>query len=852
MIATTRSVLLCLLVAWATAASAAEEPFRTAADRSVDIQHIKLDLDVSLKAKRIAGTATIDFAPRRPLDVLELDAVHHQVESVTGHRLEGESDRPLTFVNTGEKLVISFPQPIPVGERWRVEIGYAVEEPQAGLYFFQPTDTEPDVPYMVWSQGEPISNRYWIPCLDHPNERQTTELLATVDAGFEVLSNGKLFSRQKTDDGRVRFHWKESKPHAAYLVTLVVGKFAVGRDEWRGKPVLYYAPPDRADDIQRTFRHTPEMLEFFSNRFGIEYPWEKYAQVAVEQFIVGGMENTSATTLYDGVMHDERALLDDSPDWLIAHEMGHQWWGDLVTCKDWAHLWLNEGFATYCDVLWAEHDLGPDERDYRLYDKSRSARSGTAKTRPIVDRRYPRPSSMFDARVYPKGGWVLHMLRSRLGDEDFFRALQQYGTQFAYKTAETSDLRQVCERVSGLSLERFFHDWTGRPGHPELTVKTTYQADDKLVKVQLDQTQDAEAFQFPFRAEFVCPDRTEPVVLSQLVSEKTATFFVPVPSRPTLVRIDPRYTLLADWKEEKSRDWWTAQLQRAPTVPERLRAVEHFGASKQADDRKLLIEALNSDSFYGVRIEAAKALGKSGGDVSRDALIAGLKQEQPKVRRACAKALGEFTDDKRAADALHNVVTQGDPSYFVQADAVEALGKIGRAVPVDLLRAQLDRPSHAEVIRRAALAALGRSDKPEALDLLLAWTRRGKPRSARRAAIAALPTFLTRNDVSEARKTNVVDGLTALLAGEGPRIRQAAVQALGDLGSTARPALDQVESLAAHDPEGRVRESAEQATDKIRNDAPLSKEVARLRKQIEDVRKENRQLEEKLLKLEAK
>ncbi|HID23650.1 MAG TPA: hypothetical protein EYP14_14810 [Planctomycetaceae bacterium] len=832
---------------------AEDVPFRAAADRSVDVAHLKLDLEVFLSEKRVAGVAELSVRMRRPVRTLRLNAVDLDVQSVQiADGAEGRR-RPVPFENTGTELVIDFGRPMPRGTALQIAIQYEVRDPKSGLHFFGPSEAEPDTPLTVWSQGEPESNRYWFPCLDHPNERQTSEMIVTVPQGFEVISNGVLVSRQeRPEDGTVRFHWKQGKPHVAYLVSLVVGQFAVGRNTWRGRPVLYYVPPDRAADIDRTFGRTVEMLQFFSQRFGIDYPWEKYAQVVVEQFVVGGMENTSATTLHRRVMHDRRASLDSSPDRLIAHELGHQWWGDLVTCKDWSHLWLNEGFATYCEVLWTEHKLGRDERDYLLYQKSRSARTGPAETRPVVDRRYPTAASMFDTRAYPKAGWVLHMLRCRLGDEDFFEGLKQYGTRFAYRTVETSDFRKVMEQVSALSLERFFYDWTERPGHPKLTVKTTHLPEDRLVKVSVTQTQKGEAFRFPFRAELICAEKEEPVAVRFQMTEKEHTVYVPVPGRPTLVRIDPRFTLLATIDEVKSRDLWEAQARGAPTVPERLRAVEYFAKKKQAADRDVLIQVLQNDPFYGVRVEAAAALGRLGGTGARDALIAGLSQQNPKVRRACATALGRFARDSVVAESLRKKLEQGDESYFVEAALIESLARVERSVPLKLLRHALERPSHDEVIRKAALRGLGRAKQPEALEALLEWTGRGHPRDCRITAIAALADSAKRNELARDMEARLVKRLTGYLQGEGPRIRQAAVTALGRLGPDARTAVERLETVAEHDANSRVRAAASKAVEQIRGDRSKAEQVKQLRKQMEELRRKNRELEDRVRRLEAK
>ncbi len=617
----------------------AEEEYRAAADRPIDVLHIRLDLDVSLKNQSIAGTATIDFQPHREVSSLTLDAVGFEVSEVREISGQGKAGKPLAFENSGKELTVNFAEPLSRDQKRRIEIAYEVKEPESGLHFFQPSETEPEIPWMVWSQGEPEGNRFWFPCFDRPNERQTTELIARVDKDFTVLSNGKLIKKRAIENGkRTEFHWSQEKPHVSYLVTLVAGKFAIIEENWRGKPITYYVSPEREQDAKQTFGRTPEMLDFFSERFGIEYPWEKYAQVVVEQFTSGGMENTSATTMYQGVMHDARALLDSSPDGIIAHELGHQWWGDLVTCRDWSHLWLNEGFATYCEVLWSEHKLGRDERDYLLYQKSKSARGGTAKDRPIVDRHYPTPDTMFDVRVYPKGGWVLHMLRSRLGDDDFFRGLKRYGLAYAYRTAETSDFRKTFEQLYGVSLERFFHDWTERKGHPLLNVKTTHQEDDGFIRVEVTQTQKEEAFHFPLKIELTrAGEKGKSVIITPFITEKNQTFLLPIKARPELVRVDPDFTVLAEIEEDKSRDLWVAQLAHGPTVPERLRAVEHFAKSQSAADRELLIDRLKSDDFYAVKMEAATALGKTKKADAKASLQKGLEDKHPKVRRACAR-----------------------------------------------------------------------------------------------------------------------------------------------------------------------------------------------------------------------
>jgi aminopeptidase N len=830
----------------------ADEPLQVSPDRPADILHLKLEVEVFLKEKKVNGIETIDFVPFRPIRTIKLNAIDHEIVKIQAGPAGSESRRELHYDYDGKTLDIDFGEDLPRGEQHQVTIEYRIREPKGGLYFFQPSETEPKVPLMVWSQGEPTLSRYWFPNFDWPTEKQTTELIAVVEPGFEVLSNGELLSRQPTaDKKKMRFHWKQEKPHVSYLVTMVVGKFNIQREQWRNRPIAYYVPPDKAAESKATFGRTLEMLDYFSDRFGIEYPWEKYSQVVVEQFTAGGMENTSATTLYEQIMHDDRALIDSDPDWLIAHELGHQWWGDLVTCKDWSHLWLNEGFATYCEVLWAEHKLGMDERDYRLLAKSRDARSGAALTRPIIDRRYLDPGAMFDERVYPKGGWVLHMLRHKLGDADFFSALKRYGIAYSYRTVETKDLREVFEQLTGLSLERFFYDWTERAGHPIVKVTTSYSVSEKLAKVVIKQEQKEAPFEFPLRIEFVTA-KGEPVAVEKIVEDADLTLYVPVPERPLGVRIDPEFSLLAEIKEEKSQDWWEWQALKAPTIIERIRVAEHLADSENNSDRELVVKMLENDQFYGVRVEAAKALGKSKGDIARTALLRGLKQDNAKVRRACADALGKFVDDSAVEKALAEKNDKGDDSYYVEATVLESHAKVQRQPDLKPLLAALKKPSHGEVIRQAALREVAKSHDPQALDTLLEWSQRGKPRECRRTAIRGIATYFAHNDVPESRGKEIADVLLKYLNKEEPHIRHAAVDALRDIGKPARPAMHTLASLADHDPDRRVRAAARAAVQHMKSDTPPSEELTRLRKEVDDLRKRNEDLEGRLHKLESK
>ncbi len=853
-------LLLLILISSGLATAAEEEPLRTAATRRIDIRHIRLNIELDLPKKQLRGRATIDFSPlpafyeatREP--VIELDAHALDVSVV---RFSGDNTKATetSFALTDDKLLITAPEnAVRQGGQYQVEIDYSVTDPVNGLHFFSPTKQAPKVPLMVWSQGEPQANHYWFPCLDNSNERQSTELIVSVPTGIDVLSNGTLLSQKNSATGQTTFHWKQEKEHVAYLVTLVAGQFSVTTEEWRGKPVTYYVPRDRQADIQRTFGRTKPMLDFFSERFGIEYPWDKYAQVVVEQFTFGGMENTSATTLYHRALHDERAIVDSTPDWLIAHELAHQWWGDLVTCKDWSHLWLNEGFATYSESLWAEHALGRDERDWHMLEDSIAARSGSTQTRPIVDRHYPNPGSMFDNRVYPKGAWVLHMLRSRLGDEDFFRGLQRYGTIMAYQTAETSDLRKTFERLYGLSLERFFHDWTERPGNPKLLVETEWQPQSKRLKVHVKQTQKEDVFEIPVRIDVQLKGyETSQPAISRMMNEREFTEYVVLAGNPESIDVDPEFSLLARIEQKQSLALWESQLkkQTVGTVPSRVRAAEHFATVHTDKSRQLLAETLANDRFYGVRTEAAKALGKVKGDIARDALLAGLAQDDARVRRACATALENFEHDTKVQDALRKKHTDGDISYFVESSVLSSLSKVLDEPPVDLLIAALDKPSHRETIRLTALQQLAKSSDPEVEDVLFDWTKPGKPPLCQPEACRQLVEYANHNLLPKPATDRIVKHLLELLDTSGPRMRGSIASALGSLGNRAGAARSRLQELTTAEPNDWTRGSIKAALDRISAPASDTAALTRLQKELDESRSHARSLEERLNRLEA-
>jgi aminopeptidase N len=810
------------------ASASSAETLRTAVDRPIDIKDIRLDLRIDIPKKTVDSKATLKVRSLRPIKSISLDAVDFEVKKVAMSAGTEES-KPARYNHDGKKLMIQLDSPWPAGRDGTIHVVYRVREPKQGLHFFAPGKADPEIPLEVWSQGEPISNRYWIPCLDEPDQRQTTELVVTVPRGFDVVSNGKLIERKDNPSAQtVTFDWRQDKPHPSYLVTLVVGQFDVVREEWDGIPVEYYVPKGHKDDVTRSFGRTREMLSYFSKIFGVHYPWDKYAQVVAYQF-GGGMENTSATTLGEFALKDERSMLDSTPDWLISHELAHQWWGDLLTCRDWAHLWLNEGFASYSEALWDEHQSGADEYAYNMFGKAGGAIGG-GKGRPVVDRRYRTPSSMFDGRAYPKGAWILHMLRQRLGDEAFWRGIQRYGNEHRLQSVETADFRRTMERETGRNLERFFYDWTERAGSPAVEVTSEYLPEVQQARVTVKQTQAGEPFEFPLPIVVYGAGDAEPTTVEMEITGKEHSLSIPLPAAPKFVDVDPNQSVLTELKETKGRDLWKEQLRESPSIVSRIRAVRHFAESKSDPDRELLAQVLTGDKFYGVQVEAARALGKSGGDISREALIRGIQHPHPKVRRACLGNLGGFGRNDAVAAALKEVLLKGDPSYAVESAALSAYAKQGAKDAVAVVSPWLARPSQNDVLRSAALSALGDTKDLSALEALLDWAQPGKPRNSRTAALQALTMLAQNTKPSDAQRQQILKCYLAALEYGGAGVRFSVFTGLSDLGATASSALPILDKLSRDEPNEVIRNTAKRTADAIRAKLPAKPSEEKPRK----------------------
>ena len=823
------------------------------ADRSLRVVHARLELDLDLPGRRLAGVATLTLASRRDeLAGFTLDAVEMEIEGVA---LDG---RPAAFDYDGEKLRVTCERPFARDAEFRAEIRYRCA-PRRGLYFMGPDEGHPDRPLQCWTQGQDDDSRHYWPCIDHPIEKFTTEVVCTAPAGNFVLSNGDLVERTElpaegsSGVGRVRWHYRLDFPQPAYLVTLVCGPFVELRDkaEKTGVDVYYYSAPGREADARRSFARTPAMIDYFSDRIGVPYPHKRYSQIAVPDFIFGGMENTSATTLTELALVDERAGLDHDVDGLVSHELAHQWWGDLVTCREWSEGWLNEGFATYFEYVWREHAKGRDEADYeQLADTEGYLAEAGRYQRPVVCRQYEEPIHLFDAHLYDKGGRVLHMLRHALGDGLFWRALRHYVGKHARGSVETRDLARAIEEVSGQSYDEFLDRWIARPGHPELECAWEWDEDRKVGTLRVAQKQpvsaEAPLFKFDTRVRFELEGRERDELVA--ISEATHAFEFKLAARPTQVIFDPGDVILKTAKMEKPRALWRRQLEAARLGVDRVLAATALGGLVEPASVEALAGALKRDNFWAVRVAASRALGRMRRDDAREALLGAFDDPHAKVRRAAAAALGEWRGDERAARALATRLQKGDASVFVEAEAALALGRTRSSLALEILPTMFGKPAFQDILRTRAIEGLGFSGDERALAVIRgAWRPHGAGVFlARRAVATAAAELSAGTSFARAGRELVED----CLADPDFRVRGEAAAALGRIGLPE--SIPAIERTLAAELDGRARRRMTDAIRTLRDGVRPGEQTQKLREELDRLRTEQARLRERLEKLEAR
>ena len=671
--------------------SSRENPYRASAPRDFDLQHTKLEVAFDYGKQYLNGKATLTLKPHfYPQRTLVLDAKQFDIHEVSLLR-NGDMKLPLSFKYDSLQIRIDLDKEYTRNETLNLYIVYTAKPNERksggshaitedkGLYFINPDGKDTSKPIQIWTQGETEASSCWFPTIDKPNQKTTDELYITHDKKYVSLSNGLMLGTKDNGDGTVTDYWKMNLPHAPYLFMMAVGEFVVTKSKWRDIAVDYYMEPKYAQYSQEIFGNTPEMMEFFSQKLGFDYPWPKYSQVVVRDYVSGAMENTSATLHGEFIQRNTRERLDETYEDVISHELFHQWFGDLVTCESWSNIPLNESFATYGEYLWNEYKYGKEYADYKLlenYDKYMEE-SGNGKNVDLVRFYYEDKEDMFDRHSYEKGGLLLHYLRNIVGDDAFFKSLETYLKNNQFKQVEIHQLRLAFEEVTGKDMNWFFNQFFLSSGHPMLAFDYSYTADSVYVSVEQEHNTGKElTYTLPMRIDVHYGKITNSYNVE--LNKHKQTFAFKSYGTPSLIDADAARVLLCEKQENKTVENYIFQYRNSNLYIQRYEAIKAL-AELQADfpDAKTVLAEAMNDKAFGIRQAAitSYALPKGSTDETVMPILEKLAKADPKsaVREAAMAKLSASGKADRYTALFQAGVS--DSSYNVAATALRGLQK---------------------------------------------------------------------------------------------------------------------------------------------------------------------------------
>lgn len=656
------------------------KPFNPSATRIHNLLHTKLDIRFDWEKEQVIGKANLRLTPYfYPTDELLLDAKGFIFNKISF--AGGKED--LKYKYNGEQITIQLGKTYARKDTFEIFIDY-VATPRAsggsaaitsdkGLFFINPKGKEEGKPQQIWTQGETEHNSRWFPTIDKPNERCTQEIYITVEDKYRTLSNGLLTSSTKNADGTRTDYWNMDLPHAPYLFAFVVGEYAVVQDRWENIPLEYYVEPNFKEWARDIFPYTPDMLSLFSEKLGVRYPWQKYAQVIVRDYVSGAMENTTAVIFGEFMQLERDALVDNlTNEKIVAHEMFHHWFGNYVTTESWANLTMNEGFANYSEYLWLEHKYGRAEADYHWLQEFRGYLA-QKNIHPLIHYGYGEKEEMFDQHSYNKGGMVLHMLRDYIGDEAFWASLNLYLTRNAYTEVEADELRLACEDVTGKDLIWFFDQWFHKQGHPELSVLYDYDEENKKVLVTVEQQQDAKKmppiFQLPVAIHFYSSEK-EFTRKEVFIKKRLQTFEFDMATKPKLIIFDADRVLLAVINQNKSLEEYAFQYYHGPKFMDRYEALMALAQSDDDSFDQVFVDALN-DPFYALRTFGVYRMDMENLLIQKKMQDIALNDPHSEVRASALERLLEV--EGQDYKSLFEQILKDDKSAVVKATAMQGL-----------------------------------------------------------------------------------------------------------------------------------------------------------------------------------
>jgi aminopeptidase N len=699
--------------------------YRATSTRINDLIHTKLDVSFDFSRSYMYGKAWITLKPHfYPTDSVSLDAKSMDIKEVSV--IKDGTHIPLKYTYDSLKLHINLDRTYSSGENYTLFIDYisrpdkikakgsaAISEAK-GLYFVNPLGKDKNKPTEVWTQGETESNSSWVPTIDKPNQKTTDEISMTVPAKFQTLSNGLLVKQKKHSDGTRTDTWKMDIPHAPYLMMMAAGEYSIIKDKYKGKEVSYYVEKEYAPVARKIFGLTPEMISFYSNITGVDFPWQKYAQIVVRDYVSGAMENTTATVHAESAQQDARQLVDgNSWEDVISHELFHMWFGDYVTTESWSNLSLNESFADLSETLWQEHKHGKDAGDEHNFESMQNYLYSNSGKKDLVRFYYRSREDMFDAVSYQKGGRILNMLRNYIGDDAFDRSMNLYLTTYKFKSAEAQELRLAFEEVTGQDLNWFWNQWFYGSGHPVLTISYDYDQAKRSAKVYVKQTQADKIFKLPVAIDVYQGGGKKRY--NVWLENKADTFAFTADTKPDLINVDGDKILLCTKTDNKTLDNYIFQYKNAGLYLDRREAID-FAARHQKDDPKAfeLLRSAIDDRYLGLRIYAIQNL-----NIKDDSI-------------------------KQSIEPILAKLAENDPSSLLRAYSIQMLGMYKNKAYRDLFMKSVNDSSYA--VAGYSLLALAPIDSTAALEKAKSLSSQHVKGALSRAIDNTLYTYATEND----------------------------------------------------------------------------------------------------------
>jgi aminopeptidase N len=678
--------------------------YRGFATKENDLIHTKLVANFDYAKSQLNGEVWLDLHPHfYATNSLLLDAKGMDIHEIA--IVEGGVNKKLNYVYDSLQLKISLDKTYTAKQNYTVYIKYTAKPNEymakgsqaitdaKGLYFINPLGTDKSKPTQIWTQGETEGTSVWIPIIDKTNQKCTQEFHLTVPSKYVSLSNGLLVKQVENNNGTRLDIWKMDQPHSPYLFFIGIGDYAIIKDYYTSKGVdqknekrkieiSYYIEKEYEKEARKIYGKTPSMIAFYEQKLGIPFPWAKYAQISGRDYVSGAMENTTCTLHGDAVQQNSRELVDGN-NWesTIAHELFHQWFGDLVTAESWSNLTVNESFADYSQTLWLEHSKGKDAGQYENYSGLRSYLSSPSDgEKDLVRFYYKDREDMFDLVSYQKGGRILNMLRHYVGDDAFFASLNKYLTDNKFSNGSAIKLKLAFEAVTGKDLNWFFNQWYFSNGHPYIRISQKYIAEKKQVLVVLQQTQTQDKiFELPVGIDVYVTDKKNHYNVWS--KNRTDSFYFPAAVAPDNVNVDNDKVLLWSKEESKPFSQFVYQYNHANNFLDRFEAINEASENMSKPAAQALNKAALKDTFHVIRQKAIHAYNPAAITSEIEELIANMAINDPstQVREDAIDAIGALNNNNYKE--LYIKWTK-DSSYLVAGAALDALEKIDSATAI--------------------------------------------------------------------------------------------------------------------------------------------------------------------------